>query len=552
MKTMEHRAASLTGLILLLLVAGTNLLAQEPTIEMDPERATAEVAPLGVTLGGMPPLDPLALVEDVLESEIARTEQATVILPVPALPRDMVGETVSFGGEQVFFNATLGGGSVNTVLGSINVFRIGDGPEFRIGYDHRASDGFNFKDAGSGYFRQQNELETWVRLGGEERLGLEVELGYGDERFGLQQRPRFYSAETRELSGSVSARYRWDNRSSTSLSLNLKDLSRVLAVSAAIDDDALPVEGRRERYYHVEPVLSARMEWPRFALTAAMDYSGRFADGVDFGSTSTGGVSLRVEGVPLVGLTLYGAGATRYRIDDRAYFPVELGLEYSFRDSWMLRLSGGYRVREQSYGNLWRDYPVAAVPEETETAPPIDQILFGEGELSLGIIPGYVQLGIGGGWFAHSDRLIPGFYESEDAVYPVRTGSFERIFTRAGLTMTPTERITAGLEWRAEWSDRDTGAPENSAAVSLRSDWRRLSTEVTAEMAIDESGSSVPLLGGLLRYGIARDVELRIFFSDVLAPLEEDGRTRRGLAPSDSDPFIEPGFEAGAAVRVSF
>lgn len=552
MKRVQLHRKALAVLIPVVLLFGHSLNAQERTIELEPERATAELAPLDVSLGGMPPLDPLTLAEDVLESPIVLMDLDTVVLPVPPLPREAVGEAVTLGGEQVFFNATLGGGSVNTVLGSINVFRIGEGPEFRIGYDHRASDGFNFKEPGSGFFRQENRLETWVRLGEEERFGFEAELGYGDERFGLQQQPRFYSAETRELSGLFSARYRWDNRSSTTLSLGLQDLGRVLAVAAVGGDEAPPVEAQRERYYRVEPALSARMEWPRLALTTTLDYSGRFADGVDFGTTSTGGISLRVEGVPLDGLTLFGEGATRYRLDDRAYFPVELGLEYSFRDSWIMRLGGGYRVREQSYGDLWRYYPVAAVPEETRDAPPIDQIMFGEGELSFGLIPGYVQLTIGGGWYTHTDRLIPEPYRSEDAVYPVVRDSFEQISTRARLAFTPVERITAGVEWRGEWSDRETGAPESNVAANIRTDWRRISTEVTAEMALDGNSPAVPLLGGSLRYGIARDVELRIFFSDVLAPLEEEGRTRRGLAPSDSDPFVEPGFEAGAAIRVSF
>lgn len=526
--------------------------AQEPVIEMDPERATAAVAPVGVTLGGMPDLEPLALVPEILEAEGVQTDLAPVVLPVPALPRETVEESIGVSGEQVFFNATLGGGSVNSVLGSINVFRIGEGPEFRIGYDHRASDGFNFEGPGSGYFRQYNNLDSWLHLGDEERLGFEAELGYRDERFGLQRKPEYYSAETRELSGRLVAEYNWDARSSTSLSLSLEELSRVLALSTFSDEDGPPIESQRERHYWIEPVLSARIEWPRLTLASSIDYSGRFTGGVELGSSSTAGISLRIEGVPVDGLTLTGIGATRYRFDDQPYFPVELGLEYSFRDRWTMRLGGGYRVAEQTYGQIWRDYPVSVIPEDADDPAPIDQILFSEADVILNVVPGLLQLNAGGGWFVHNDRLITGAYDVDRSEYPVRIDTFERITTRGGISITPTERLRLGFDWNGEWADMDTGVPQQTVAVGIRSDWSRFVGEFSAEVPLDEGGLVLPLVGGSIRYGIARDVELRLFVTDILAPVEEDGRTRRGVPPTDEDPFIEPGFEMGAAIRVSF
>ncbi len=540
------------SLLVLATVVVTVTVAQEPVIEMDPERATAVVAPVEVTLGGLPQLDPLPLAESVLEAEVVRTELVAVPLPVPSIPRETIEEAITITGEQVFFNATLGAGSVNSVLGNINVYRIGDGPEFRISYDHRASDGFNFQEPGSGFFRQENQLETWLRLGDDQGLGFELELGYGDERFGLQGKPKYYSAETRVLNADLSARYRWDARSSTTLSLGLEDLSRVLAVSTAGGDQEAPLESRRERYYHVAPVLSARFEWPRLILDTKMDYSGRFTGGVDMRSSSTGGVSLRIEGVPVDGLTLKGIGASRYRLDDRPYFPVEAGLEYSFRDSWTFQVSGGYRVEERSPGELWRDYPVATVPDGQREAPPVDQILFADGDFTLNILSGTTQLSAGGGWYSHSDRLRAGDYDSELAEYPVDLTSLERLVSRVGISLTPTDGFRTSLEWRGEWFDRETGAPEQVLGFNVRSDWDRLIGEVTAEAPIDRGGFVVPRVGGSLRYGLARDVELKVFLTDVLGPLEDKGRTRRGLAPSEEDPFLEPGFEAGASIRVSF
>lgn len=528
--------------------------ADEPAIEVSPERATAVVAPVGVTLGGMPPLEPLSPAMEVLEQvELIQAEMTSAPLPVPEIPREAVEESISVTGEQIYFNATLGGGSVNSILGSINVFRLGEGPEFRIGYDHRASDGFNLRSPGSGYFRQNNALETWLRFGADRRAGLETELGYRDSRFGLQRQPEYYSAETRELYGLVRGEFRWDTRSSTSLSLEMQDLSRVLATATEAEQDP-PVDTERERHYRVNPELSARLEWPRLSLVTALDYSGRFSSGVDLDSSSTIGVSLSVEGIPVDGLTLTGSAATRYRIDDGAYFPAELGVDYSFRERWNLQLAGGYRVVEQSYGELWEDYPVAAVPDGSRVRPPLDEVVFSDGELTINLVRGFLQFTGGGGLYYHINRLIPEAYQRDRAHYPVVAGDFLELNSRVGLTFTVGDGFSAGASWLGRWEDRDVGVPRQSVEVDLRSEWSRLVGEVKAEIPLEEAATIVPAVGGSIRYALARDVELRLFVADLLAPLENDGegRTRRGVAPSAEDPFIEPGFEVGASIRVSF
>jgi hypothetical protein len=547
-------------LLMMILLPGRTMViaadepADDPAIEVSPERATAVVAPVDVTLGGMPPLETLSPALEVLDPvETVHTAMASAPLPMPEIPRDAVEESIGVAGEQVFFNATLGGGSVNSILGSINVFRLGEGPEFRIGYDHRASDGFDLRSPGSGYFRQENTLETWLRFGADRRVGVETDLGYRDSRFGLQRQPKYYSAETRELYGLVVGEYRWDPRSSTAISLEMQDLSRVLATSTDGELDP-PVDSERERHYRIAPELSARLEWPRFTLVSALDYSGRFAAGVDLDSSSTAGVSLSVEGIPVDGLTLTGYGATRYRFNDQAYFPVELGMDYSFRERWNLRIAGGYRVIEQSYGDLWDDYPVAATPEIPTTPPPPDQVFFSEGELTVNVVPGFLQLIGGGGLFYHTDHLFPLGYDRDNARYPVIADEFLELNSRTGLVFSVGDRFSTGVSWLGRWEDRPVGVPRHVAELNLRSDWNRVVGEATVVAPIDGNTTIVPAVGGSIRYGIARDVELRIFVSDLLAPLDEEGegRTRRGVAPSPEDPFIEPGFEIGASIRVSF
>src|SRR6056297_2529414 len=117
-------------------------------VEVDPERIVVDVAPVAAVVEGLPPLPALDF-EEPRESEIVVEALPQDDLAPPAFPRETFSALpTSPAGEQVYFNATLGGGSVNSVLGNINVYRLGEGLQFRIGYDHRGSDGFNFNEPG--------------------------------------------------------------------------------------------------------------------------------------------------------------------------------------------------------------------------------------------------------------------------------------------------------------------------------------------------------------------------------------------------------------------
>ncbi|SIQ83806.1 hypothetical protein SAMN05920897_11648 [Alkalispirochaeta americana] len=547
MKMVRNTACFLLITALLVVTGGVGLgLEAEEIIDLSPERTAVEVAPVEVALGGLPALETLPLVEELLDPDYRPADALAAALPVPSIPREAVGEAVAVPEEQLFFNATLGAGSIHSVLGSINVFRLGEGPQFRLGYNHRSSDGFNFEEVGSGFFLQENLIEAWLRIDRQEKISLEVEMEYGDHRFGLQQQPVYYSAETRAIQGRAEVQYLWDHRTTSSVALEVDDFSRVLTAMDSTGDS------EREQFYRVAPVLSGTMELPRLTVEADLDYSGHFSTGAGLDPASLVGSSLRIEGIPLEGLSLTGRGAVRYRFDDKPYFPVEAGFQYNHGDRWTLRGGGGYRVLEQSYVDLWEEYPVVEIPEDATEHPPLDEVFFAEGELSLNLRPGFLQANAGFGWFLHQDRLISEAYRDDRAVYPLRIDEFEHLETKVGLSVSPRDWLLAEMGWTGRWEDRDTGVAEQSLNFSLRGDRGGLVADLEMDIPLEKGEMKVPLLGAGVRYGLARDVELRVFVSDLLAPFETEGRTRRGIKPSGADPFIEPGFEAGASVRVSF
>lgn len=518
-------------------------------VEVDPERIVVDVAPVAAVVDGLPPL-PMLEFEEPDSSDVVVEALPQDDLAPPAFPREtLTALPTSPGGEQVYFNATLGGGSVNSVLGNINVYRLGEGLQFRLGYDHRGSDGFNFNEPGTGYFRQENSLETWVRVGTEDSVQFEVEGSYGDRRFGLQGLPTYYSADSRTLEGTAGVSYQWSPRTEAGFRIDARDEQRVLAASSVEEGTESP----REIYRLVRPVVRGRLEWPRFHVEARGDYEGRFAVDSDIPSSSMVGLELALEGVPLEGLTLFAQGATRYRFSDGAFFPVQGGFDYRGSERWGLRVEGGYRVAERSPADMWEEYIVPTWSGPEAELIPLAETFFTQGSLDLQLIPALLDLSAEITWERRDDTFLVSAYDPDPAIagYPITTGSFERLDGEVESTISLGERTSLSVGWLSRLEDRHLGFAANELYSSVEIQGDPVSGSISGTIPFDPS-VTLPLISTELRYRVAEDVELRAFGRDLLGPAELDGRTPRGVAPSESDPLVAPGFEIGVALRVSF
>ena len=449
--------------------------------------------------------------------------------------------------EQAYFNATVGGGSVNSVLGSINVYRLGSGARFRLGYDHEGLDGFNLNDPGTGFFSQENRLEGWLQAGDEGGFTIEVEGAYDDRRIGLQRQPVYYSSDMRALVGSVTAGYAWSPQSSVVGRLYAADQRRVLAAVQST------TRSPRATYRRLNPSVEGRLEWPRLRLEAVGDYDGRFAadDGVD--GASSIGLTVAVEGVPFDGLTLGARGATRYRFGDAPYFPVEGAIEYRGRERWEVEVAGGYRVREVDVPAVWESYPVASFAAARSALPAVQEF-FVLGRLGVTVVPGVVSLSARVDWIDAENRAVVGAYQSDAALpqfYPIDIAPFESLDTRTDVTVSVAEGVDFRLGWTGRLSDRALGVPSHAVDAVVAGEVGLFRGEASIAVPID-GGAAVPIVGTEVRFELTPDVELRLFGSDLVGPIEDAGRTPRGLAPSEGDPFVDRGFEVGATLRVSF
>lgn len=536
----------------LLLVPLVPAPAQEAgsALEIAPEEVVVDIAPVEAVVRDLPRLPELGFEAPPVEDPDLVAVPAGDISP-PGLPREAVlpGEVAQSAAEEVFFNATLGGGSVNSVLGSINVFRLGDGPQFRVGYDHRGSDGFNFTAPGSGFFQQENALDTWIRLGEGESLQLEAEARYEDRRFGLQGQPRYYSADQRLLGGVLDLSFQPEPQSRAGLRLELEDRRRVLAVATS------EIEAPRASYQVLRPELRGRLDWARLSAELVGSYEGRFSsgDGPDLEQSSLFGLELGLEAVPLDGLTLRLQGATRYRIGDGAYFPVEGGLAYQGAERWGLELSGGLRTISQSPTDHWEDYVVTSGTALDGARVPLARRVFADGRVDVSLIPALLELGAGARWSRTDDELTVQSYDDDAAVaaHPLAVANRRSVRPQVDARIALGPSTSLSLGWETERGDLLPGAPEQELSASVEYNGERLAGSASLQAPLTAAGT-VPRVDAELAYRVARDVDVRLFGDDLLAPWQQEGRTRRGLAPSSGDPLVTPGFELGLAVRVSF
>lgn len=518
--------------------------------ELAPTATEATVAPVQAAVRDMPPLPPVPVDTEALEIVLPTEIEPPQEIAQPEIPRDAVTPVAMLPGEdQVYFNATLGGGSVNSILGSINVYRLGDGPQFRVGYDHRGRDGFNFEKQGSGFFEEINDLSTWLRLGGDGDLSLEVDATYRDERFGLQLASPYYSQDVRVLSGRIAGAY------SPESVLDIRgtvDMSNALRVLATGDSG---VDAVRNEYARITPRLSARLEWPRFAVEVAGGYDGVFPSRMELADTAVFDGQIGIETVPVDGLTLAVRGESQYRLRDGVYFPVDGAISYRGDERWYIDLSGGYEVRENDPTTLWGVYPATSITvgDDIETRRlPAQQRVFVAGELGVFLIPRVLEIRGGGERSLITDRLEVEPYETTSSRYPYTVENAELLTSDLAATLTVSDGVSLDGGWEAQWDDRLPGVPAHVATAGIIAAIGDLTLEGNGRFPLERDGDLFPEVDFEARYEIARDVEFRLYALDILAPAMEDGRSLRGVAPDDNDPFIAPGLEVGAAVRVSF
>ena len=182
----------------------------------------------------------------------------------PPLQTSSGGSTAS----SVFTSGRLGAGSVNHVLGELSLFKLGDSPRFRLEFAHEGLDGYQFHEAGTGYFSNTNTVTGWIQRE-DERSTLDVTGGFEERVEGMQGQSTYYSVGTRGTGAVVEFDWTPDPLVVVSGDLDATVTSRILSASGTG-----PVP--REREYTITPRAGVTASISALDLQLETSYMLRF------------------------------------------------------------------------------------------------------------------------------------------------------------------------------------------------------------------------------------------------------------------------------------
>lgn len=425
------------------------------------------------------------------------------------------------GGSAFFSEATIGLGTSANITGDINLYHIGDQPDFRLRYFHNSYDGFAGQVAGKGYSSREELIEAELNFN-ENRLSADMVLTYNELENGLQENPDYYSL-TRRIP-ELSSELEW------MLLDNLRLTGRLDAFAAGFQLNAATVP-LGFSIFSIDPEAAIIFGSDTLNIGLMLDYGigGQINDGLIHGLG--GSLIFTVEASELFRVT-GNAGLLWDNYQDLYYpFSVEISGSGAMID---YHLSGGYMAEYTERTELWDVFPTAAGPVSEE---------------SLGSIPlTYGWTAEGGMQWNVSDRLSlkasADFSMLNNALKPADLGliGFSSVTpvnstcfgAGAGIYLKILDNLTFDFNWEGQFlEDIDWYSPRHlfSSEIELTSSNRDMGLIGKAGFRIYDTEEQtwypndwLPLLGleGYLR--IAEGFVLSVSGEDLAAVFLDSGR----------------------------
>jgi hypothetical protein len=490
-----------------------------------PETAEARLGDIGIPLP--------------TENELAISPAA---FEVPGLDD---GEAVAAGqgaGVSLFSDAVLGVGSMNHILGSLSLYRLGDEPRFRLQFSHDGRDGYNFEEPGTGYFDRTEELTGWIEGG--RRTTSRLEAGFVEHERGLQGQPIFFSTKSRFLDGRgelgipFGDRYRFSPRLEASYAERLRTVT---------DESEAPAGAESS----VGPGARVSIETTPGTFYADAEYLLRYLDDDEDGIAQGVGLSLGTD--LLLGREVSASAevGVLWPLEEYVYVPFSLSFTATPAESLTLSLGGGMEARPVRFALRWRDLPTFATTDADGDVPGWFEEWYGTAGLLVDIPDAPLSAEVRGR--VSLERDVPkllGYlpaagetgYELEDRLSVTPESTMRWDFTPLG--------IEAG--WRSVLLDRAVTEPLHAGrlGVDLRNAEETLGVRADVAAELFES-VQVPTLDFSGYVDVSEAVRISADILDVLSPMIPDGRPRVGGEVSKEFPFVEPGFRVVLKTRVS-
>ena len=425
-------------------------------------------------------------------------------------------------GSAFFSEGTIGVGTSANITGDINLYHIGEQPDFRLRYFHDGYDGFAGHVAGEGYSSREELIEAEFNYS-ENGLSADMVIAYNEIENGLQENPDYFSITRRvpELASEIE----W------SINDKLRLTGSLDAMSAGFQVNSVNPLAPGYSIFSIAPEAGIFFGSDTMNIGLSLNYDiGGQINGTDLVQILGGSLGFTAEFSEMFRLS--GNAGLLWDNYSQLYYPFNL--EISGTGAMIdYRISGGYIAEYKNRIELWDIFPTAAGPDSLD---------------SLGVLP------LTSGWTAEgsvrwnvSDRVSlrasTGFSLLNNDLVPVASqlSGFDTLSAvnstclsaGAGVYLKILDNLTFDLGWEGQLlQDIDWFRPRHlfSSETELTSGDRSMGLIGKAAFRIYDSGQSwytndwLPLLGLEGYISIAEGFVLSVSGEDLAAVFLDSGR----------------------------
>ena len=387
------------------------------------------------------------------------------------VPDSTVAEPGAEQGSSFFSESTIGAGTSAHIIGDINLYHIGEQPDFRLRFFHDSLDGFAGHRAGEGYSGRDELIEAELNYS-DENIDSDLLVSYSENENGLQDASEdFYTVTRRkpELSGDIE----WDFAKYFTLLGSLDASMSFLQLNGA--------EPLGYTLFSVAPELGVVF--------------GR--DDLNCGLVFKYGIEGQGAGISPAqqlggGLTFTFEASNIFRIDGGVdllwsnYNTLYPPFEIMFSGSSVIleyELAGGYSAGVANRSVVWDIFPAAAGAGVSGTLGtlPLTSGWFVDGGVKWNLSD-RVSLMASAGFSALENSLVP-VVSATDVFTSLSTSGGNRLDFGAGLYMKITDGLNIGADWSGQFLDNI--------------DWFSPQHQITGEVEFTSADKNFGIVGDL-------------------------------------------------------
>lgn len=467
--------------------------------------------------------------------ELAITAAALEIDPAAPVAEIRPSET---GERSLYSTGRVAVGSRNYLAGDIGVFWLGDDPSFNVQFSHESLDGFHDFSAGTGYFRRSDQISGELETGvGQFELNLDGAFEERDE--GLQrQSSEFYSVDQRYVSGRTGLTWRSEGSFVARLGARIESATRLFVTDSGDPQTDSAVRAGGD--------IEAAFEFDRGDVGLLFDYDTRLEMDAEFDQVFD--TRLRADVALNVPVVLDASVGVSWQADRSPIIPFEAGIQGTIDDVLNLELRGGFRPLRPSYTRLWREVPHLGLQGQVLAD---GSEWFGQAGMNW-LATSTVTLDSTVSFSVAEDAVDISGYSQTESRSPVDQRDITQLKGVFSANWAPISWLRLGGGYTGRFIDRRAIDPVHQLDSEVEIGPADGSAGVIFSNALpfyDEP--ALPLLGITGYASVTDGVELSLSFDDLLAPARDVPRARVGARDSSDYPFIEPGFRATLAARLS-